>query len=69
VIGVPTRYGGAVGVVSAFRSNWYLTIISMTMKTVNSFLIPGYSEANPNDALEDRIQENRLARMKVEDRY
>jgi hypothetical protein len=68
VIGVPTRYGGLVGLVAALRSNWYLTLISMTTKTVNRIVNPS-KEVNPNDELEDRIQENRLARMKLEDRY
>lgn len=70
MIGVPTRYGGAVGVSAALRSNWYLTLISMTTKLKNRIMNPEYyTNINANDELEDRIQENRLARMKIEDRY
>ena len=64
VIGVPTRYGGKVGVRAALRSNVFLTVVALT----TIWKQYGSAEAflNQDDVLEDRISKNREARMKEE---
>lgn len=62
VIGVPTRYAGTEGVRAAMKSNLVLSLIAVATilkqyGSVDKFM-------NQDDVLEDRIQANRLARMK-----
>jgi hypothetical protein len=63
VIGVPTRYGGKMGIRAAMRSNWYMSVVAL----LTIFKQYGSAEAflNQDDVLEDRIQKNREARMKI----
>ena len=63
VIGVPTRYGGKAGIRAAVKSNWYMTLVAVATIAWQY----GSAEAflNQDDVLEDRIQKNREARMKM----
>jgi hypothetical protein len=63
VIGVPTRYGGGYGVRAAMRSNWYMTTVAILTILKQYGSIQNF--INQDDVLEDRIQKNREARMKI----
>jgi hypothetical protein len=65
VIGVPTRYGGRLGALAAIRSNWLLTTVSI-LTSIKDIIVSREkrNSMNANDILEERIQQNRIARMK-----
>ncbi len=60
VIGVPTRYQGIQGFVAAVRSN--------PMLTLTAFGVMAYNKATglSKGSLEQKINDNRVARMKIE---
>lgn len=63
MIGVPTRYGGKGGIRAALKSNWYLTTVAILTILKQYGSIENF--INQDDVLEDRIQKNREARMKI----
>ncbi len=66
VIGVPTRYGQGESTPAAFKTNWVfnlvagLTIVKQYGSLANYFKVVDEG----GDLLEDKIEANRLARMR-----
>jgi hypothetical protein len=62
VIGCPTRFQGRTGVMAAFKSNFVLTLSAFAVIFKNAAL-SGFKDRGD---MEDKIQANRVARMKLE---
>jgi hypothetical protein len=59
---VPTRYGGKDGVIAAARSNFYMSFFAIAVIQIKYGGIKNFRAEG--DVLEDKIQANRVARMK-----
>ena len=62
VVGVPTRYGGRPSIVAAMKSNAFMSLFAFAVIYFKYGGAEGFKAAG--DVLEDKIQANRVARMK-----
>jgi len=68
VIGVPTRYAGKVPTVAAFRTNFLFNLVTGLTILKQYGSLENYNKVvdDGGDLLEDKIEANRKARMKME---